>query len=92
MIQSSRAPNQATATLGGIDARHAPAVYARFVVYTLSIVLTLLFVALAWRDPGLLPYLSIPIALFAGLTLLGTMDLVQTRHAILRLRLRYAAA
>src|SRR5947208_5283719 len=56
----------------------------RFVIYTLSIVLTLLFVALAWRDPGLLPYLSIPIALFAGLTLLGTMDLVQTRHAILR--------
>jgi glutamate synthase domain-containing protein 2 len=56
----------------------------RFVIYTLSIVLTALLAALTWSDPHLLPYLSIPLAIFAGLMVLGTMDLIQTRHAILR--------
>jgi hypothetical protein len=56
----------------------------RFIVYTASIIVLALLVALAWRHPDLLPLLSIPIAVFAGLTLLGTMDLIQTRHAVLR--------
>jgi len=56
----------------------------RFVIYTLSIILTVALAALAWSDPRLLPYLSVPIAVFAGLTLLGTVDLFQTRHAVLR--------
>lgn len=56
----------------------------RFIAYTLSIVLTLLFLALAWSDPGLWPYIGIPIALFAGLAVQGTVDLIQTRHAVLR--------
>jgi glutamate synthase domain-containing protein 2 len=56
----------------------------RFVVYTLSIVLAVLFIALAWSDRSLLPYLSIPIAVFVGLAALGTADLIQTRHAVLR--------
>ena len=44
----------------------------------------MLLVALAWREPSLLPYLAVFIAVFAGLALLGTVDLLQTRHAILR--------
>jgi hypothetical protein len=36
-----------------------------------------------WQ-PALLPFLSVPIAVFAGLAVLGTVDLVQTRHAVLR--------
>ena len=58
--------------------------HRRFVIYTLSIVFTVLLVALTWRDRGLLPYLALPIAVFAGLALLGTVDLIQTRHAVLR--------
>ena len=57
--------------------------HRRFVIYTLSIVLTVLFAALAWTDPSL-RLLSIPAVLFAGLAALGTMDLIQTRHAVLR--------
>jgi glutamate synthase domain-containing protein 2 len=56
----------------------------RFIIYTLSIVLAVLFIALAWSDRTLLPYLSIPIAAFVGLSVLGTADLIQTRHAVLR--------
>jgi glutamate synthase domain-containing protein 2 len=56
----------------------------RFICYTTSIVLLVLLVTLAWRHPDLLPYLSVFIAVFAGLALLGTMDLIQTRHAVLR--------
>ena len=56
----------------------------RFIIYTLSIILTVLFVALAWNDRTLLPWLGVPIAIFAGFSLLGTMDLIQTRHAVLR--------
>jgi len=56
----------------------------RFIIYTLSIVLAVLFIALALNDRTSLPYLSIPIALFVGLSVLGTADLIQTRHAVLR--------
>jgi glutamate synthase domain-containing protein 2 len=56
----------------------------RFVIYTLSIVLAALFIALAASDPALLPYIGIPLALFLGLAVLGTADLIQTRHAVLR--------
>ncbi|MEN3385573.1 MAG: hypothetical protein V7608_5617 [Hyphomicrobiales bacterium] len=55
----------------------------RFVIYTLSIVLTVRFVALAWSDPGL-RWLAILAVLFGGLAALGTADLIQTRHAVLR--------
>lgn len=56
----------------------------RFVLYTMSIITTAVLVALVWREPSLLPYLAILIAVFGGLALLGTADLIQTRHAILR--------
>src|SRR5271166_1997977 len=56
----------------------------RLLPYTMSLAATVLLVALAWREPSLLPYLVVFIAVFAGLALLGTVDLVQIRHAILR--------
>ncbi len=56
----------------------------RLLPFTISLAATALLVALAWRQPGLLPYLAVFIAAFAGLALLGTVDLLQTRHAILR--------
>ncbi|MEA2946209.1 MAG: hypothetical protein QOI40_1539 [Alphaproteobacteria bacterium] len=55
----------------------------RFVIYTLSIVLTVLFAWLAWTEPGL-RWFAILAVLFGGLAALGTADLVQTRHAVLR--------
>jgi glutamate synthase domain-containing protein 2 len=56
----------------------------RFVVYTLSIALAggLLLTALA--DPAAFDVAIVPLALFTGLTVLGTHDLIQTRHAVLR--------
>jgi glutamate synthase domain-containing protein 2 len=56
----------------------------RYIVYTLSLAVTAALTALAWREPHVLPYLSIPLVGFAGLSLLGTHDLVQQKHAILR--------
>ncbi len=56
----------------------------RLLPYTISLAATAILVALAFRLPGLFPYLVVFIAAFAGLALLGTVDLLQTRHAILR--------
>ncbi|MGZ8372550.1 MAG: FMN-binding glutamate synthase family protein [Rhodoplanes sp.] len=56
----------------------------RLFAYTMSLVATAALAALAWREPSLLPYLVFFIAVFAGLALVGTVDLLQTRHAILR--------
>src|SRR5262245_61534986 len=56
----------------------------RFIVYTGSVVAFAVLTILAWRDPGLLPYLSVFLAGSVGLTVLGTADLLQTRHAVLR--------
>src|SRR5215470_17950062 len=56
----------------------------RFIIYTASIVLTVLLIALAIGQSQLLPYLSVFIGLFGGLSVLGTLDLLQTRHSVLR--------
>src|SRR5262245_8929470 len=56
----------------------------RFVVYTASILATALLVALIWYERSLLPYLFVLLAIFGALTALGTIDLFQTRHAVLR--------
>jgi glutamate synthase domain-containing protein 2 len=56
----------------------------RLLPYTISLAATAILVALAFRLPGLFPYLVVFIGVFAGLALLGTFDLVQTKHAILR--------
>jgi len=56
---------------------------ARFVAYTLVLLGTLVFsLAFLFASPPL--YLAIPLALFAGLAVIGTFDLIQRRHAILR--------
>jgi glutamate synthase domain-containing protein 2 len=56
----------------------------RFIIYTLSVAGFVALGALAWTQPQLAPYLSVFIALLFGLTVLGTRDLLQTRHAVLR--------
>src|SRR5262249_41589462 len=56
----------------------------RFIIYTGSILVTALLVALVWHEPSLLPYLLIPLLVAGFLALLGTRDVFQTRHAVLR--------
>src|SRR6516225_8794899 len=56
----------------------------RFIVLTLCIAVTALCVGTAAAQAGWLGPLSVPIALFGGLSILGIHDLVQKRHAVLR--------
>jgi glutamate synthase domain-containing protein 2 len=56
----------------------------RLLPYTVSVLATVVLIALAWREPSLFPYLAFFIVVFGGLAVLGTVDLLQTRHAILR--------
>src|SRR6516225_5199733 len=56
----------------------------RFIVLTLCIAVTALCVGTAAAQAGWLGPLSVPIALFGGLSILGIHDLIQTRHAVLR--------
>jgi hypothetical protein len=56
----------------------------RFILYAMAVIGTLLLAALACWQPALFPVLAVPLAVFAGFAVLGTLDLIQTRHAILR--------
>src|SRR5262245_2034149 len=56
----------------------------RFIVYTASIAATVVFVALALAQSHLVPYLLVFIGIFGTLSVLGTVDLLQSRHAVLR--------
>ena len=56
----------------------------RFFVFTLSIVATIVLLALILRFPGARPILSVPFVLTGGLVLLGIFDVMQSRHSILR--------
>jgi glutamate synthase domain-containing protein 2 len=56
----------------------------RFGIYTISVLMTAVLFAVVWRAPHELPYLLFPLLGFAGLTALGTRDLLQTKHAVLR--------
>jgi glutamate synthase domain-containing protein 2 len=56
----------------------------RFVVYTLSILLTAALLLTVLAYPPAFYLALVPLAVFAGLTILGTRDLIQTRHAVLR--------
>src|SRR5215470_13049606 len=56
----------------------------RFVVYTLSILLTAALLLTVVAYPPAFGLAVVPLAVFAGLTVLGTRDLIQTRHAVLR--------
>lgn len=64
---------------------------ARFIVFTFVLLITaiLLIGVLAGLLLGFLSgytsiFISVPLALFAALSIIGTMDLIQTRHAELR--------
>jgi len=56
----------------------------RYILLTFSVAATAALTALAWQEPGALSYIAAPLAVFAFFSVLGTRDLLQTRHAILR--------
>src|SRR5262245_58831880 len=56
----------------------------RYIVYTISLLATAALVVTLCVRPSWVHALFIPLALFGGLSTLGTRDLLQTRHAILR--------
>ncbi len=56
----------------------------RYITYTFSVVMTVFLAGLALREPHATLLLAVPLALFAALAALGTVDLVQTRHSVLR--------
>ena len=56
----------------------------RFIVYTLSILLTAALLLTVLAYPPAIDLAAVPLAVFAGFTVLGTRDLIQTRHAVLR--------
>ena len=56
----------------------------RFAIYTACLAASIGLVLLALAQPHLLPVLAVLIVVFVGLSLLGTVDLLQTRHAVLR--------
>src|ERR1700745_1592347 len=56
----------------------------RFAIYTACPGLSVGLVLLAVAEPQLLPVLAVFIVVFVALSLLGTVDLIQTKHAVLR--------
>ena len=56
----------------------------RFICYTLSILFAATLLLIIVVVPSSIYVAGIPLALFAGLTVLGTRDLLQSRHAVLR--------
>jgi hypothetical protein len=56
----------------------------RFVCYTLSILFTATLLLIILAVPQATYVAAVPLALFGGLSVLGTRDLLQTRHAVLR--------
>jgi glutamate synthase domain-containing protein 2 len=56
----------------------------RFIVYTLSTLLTAALLLTVLAYPAAIDLAAVPLAVFAGFTVLGTRDLIQTRHAVLR--------
>src|SRR5712672_2700621 len=56
----------------------------RFIVYTLSILFTVALLLTILAYPRSFNFAVVPLAVFAWLTVLGTRDLIQPRHAVLR--------
>jgi glutamate synthase domain-containing protein 2 len=56
----------------------------RFVIYTLSILITAALLLTVLAYPSAFGLAVVPLAVFAALTILGTHDLLQTRYAVLR--------
>jgi glutamate synthase domain-containing protein 2 len=54
----------------------------RFIVFTAVVVVTAVLAVALFFSPSI--YLAIPLVLGAALTTVGTIDLIQTRHAVLR--------
>src|SRR5579863_2414474 len=55
---------------------------ARFIAYTAVIVITVALFVELYFFPS--PIVAVPLVLFSGLAVIGTVDLIQTRHAVLR--------
>jgi glutamate synthase domain-containing protein 2 len=55
---------------------------ARFIVYTSVVAIAAILLVEFYLAPS--PYVAIPLLLFGGLSVIGTIDLIQTRHAVLR--------
>jgi glutamate synthase domain-containing protein 2 len=68
---------------GVVNALYLP-FNSRFIVLTVCVLLTIACIAAAAAVPGWVGPLSIPIVIFAALSLLGMRDLVQQHHAVLR--------
>jgi glutamate synthase domain-containing protein 2 len=56
----------------------------RFICLTLSVLLTAVLLVTVLAVPSAIYVAGVPLALFAALSVLGTRDLLQTRHAVLR--------
>jgi glutamate synthase domain-containing protein 2 len=56
----------------------------RFVIYTLSVLLTAALLAIVLVYPHAFAIVAVPLAIVAALAILGTHDLVQPRHSVLR--------
>src|SRR6516165_785387 len=56
----------------------------RFLPYTLAILAAALLAGLMAWQPASIPFVALPFGIVAGLALVGTIDLAQTRRAILR--------
>jgi glutamate synthase domain-containing protein 2 len=56
----------------------------RFICYTLSILFTATLLLIVLLFPQTIYVAAIPLVLFGALTALGTRDLIQTRHSVLR--------
>jgi glutamate synthase domain-containing protein 2 len=59
-------------------------IHEAFHRHTLCVLATAALLAAVLADPAAFNVAAIPLALFASLTVLGTHDLIQTRHAVLR--------
>ena len=55
---------------------------ARFIAYTSVLVITAVLLIELYFYPS--PIVAIPLVLFSALAVIGTVDLIQTRHAVLR--------
>jgi len=56
----------------------------RFVIYTLSVLLTAALLAIVLAYPNAFAVMALPLAIVAALAILGTHDLIQPRHSVLR--------
>ncbi len=54
--------------------------FSRYLIYASTVVLTLVFIALSTKNPHFLW----GVLVFAPLAILGTKDIVQARHSVLR--------